>query len=122
MSARSDVRRDADLWAIEREFWLGGADVYESRVAPDALFVLPGRIGTLTRSQTIDVIRRSPRWEEVAFESVHTIRPRMEVALLSYEGIGQRDGSKTVYRARCASMYVDKGGRWMLIFHQQTPL
>ena len=49
MNARSDVRRDADLWAIEREFWLGGADVYESPVAPDALFVLPGPIGTLTR-------------------------------------------------------------------------
>ena len=122
MNARSDVRRDADLWAIEREFWLGGAEVYESGVAPEALFVLPGPIGTLTRSQTIDVIRGSPRWDEVAFESVHTIRPRIDVALLSYEGIGQRDGGKTVYRARCSSMYVETGGRWLLIFHQQTPL
>ena len=113
---------DADLWALEREFWLGGADVCWNRVAPEALIVFPGPKGTLTRSQAIDVIRHSPRWNEVAFESTNTIRPTTNVALLAYEAICQRDVGKGAYRARCSSMYTNKDGRWMLIFHQQTSL
>ena len=112
---------DAGLWALERQFWLGGAEACWSRVAPDAVIVLPGPKGALTRAQTIDVIRHSPHWNEIAFESTNTIRPMTEVVLLAYEAIGHHEGRKGAYRARCCSMYVNKGGTWLMIFHQQTP-
>ncbi|HET9448627.1 MAG TPA: hypothetical protein VFO35_20310 [Steroidobacteraceae bacterium] len=121
MNDRAALCTDADLWAMEREFWLGGADVYEARVAPEALLVLPDPAGTLMRSQTIEAIRQSPRWEEVEFESAHTVWPTADLVLLAYAAVGRRDRGRTTYRARCSSMYVEKGGLWMLIFHQQTP-
>lgn len=121
MSERNELIHDADLWAIESDFWLGGVESYERRVAPEAVLMLPGPKATLTRSQTIEVIRNSPRWNEIAFESTQTIRPTLNVALLAYEAIGHCDGAQRAYRARCSSLYVEREGRWELILHQQTP-
>ncbi len=114
---------EAEAASIERAFWLAGADVYERRLAPEAIMVLPGSAGILTRAATIEAIRQSPRWDDVSFESLQITRPARNVVLLAYEGTGERDGGKTAYRARCSSMYVENGeGEWLLAFHQQTPL
>jgi hypothetical protein len=121
MNERRELRHGTDLWAIEKDLWLGGVEVYESRVAQEAVLMLPGPKGMLTRSQTIDAIRHSPRWDKVVFQSIQTIHPANNVVLLVYEAIGHRPGESQAYRARCSSLYVDEGERWMLTFHQQTP-
>ena len=114
---------EAEVRAIERSFWLEGPEVYERLLAPDAIVVLPGSAGILPRNAVIESIRRSPRWDDVSFESMQMTRPAPNVVLLAYEATGERDGGKDAYRARCGSMYVMNGaGEWMLAFHQQTSL
>jgi hypothetical protein len=114
---------EADVWRIERALWLEGAAVYEQRLAPEAIMVMPGAAGVLTRAATIEAIQQSPRWTDVAFESMRLLRPAANVLLLIYEATAERDGGKSAYRARCSSMYLDPGdGQWKLALHQQTPL
>lgn len=48
------------LWALEREFWLGGADVYCRHLADESLMVFPGMV--LTKAQTVESIAAGPRW------------------------------------------------------------
>jgi hypothetical protein len=65
MSGLGDAMEDvvSKLWALEREFWLGGADVYRRHVADEALMVFPGMV--LTKSQTVESI--AARWTAVSF-------------------------------------------------------
>ena len=47
-------------------------------------------------------------------------RPAEGVVVLSYAGVGQRDG-ESPYHARCTSTYVADGQSMKLVQHQQTP-
>jgi hypothetical protein len=114
---------ETEAWKIERAFWLEGSAVYEHRLAPDALMVLPGSVGVLTRAATLEANRHSPRWSEVAFESMRMVRPAGNVLLLVYEATAEGDGGETAYRARCTSVYLEYGaGDWKLVLHQESPL
>ena len=114
---------EAEAWSIERECWLSGADAYERWLSAEAMVVLPGPTGVLSRAAAIDALRRVTRWNDVAFESARIMRPAPEVVRLAYDAIAERNAGAETYRARCRSTYVYQGGgQWMLIYHQQTPL
>jgi hypothetical protein len=114
---------EAEAWSIERECWLSGADAYERWLSAEAMVVLPGRTGVLSRAAAIDALSQLTRWNDVAFESARLLRPAPDVVRLTYDAIAERDAGAKTYRARCSSTYVDQGGgQWRLICHQQTPL
>jgi Domain of unknown function (DUF4440) len=110
------------LWSLEQKFWTGDAALYESRLAPTALMVLPDPAGILDREQAIESIRTAPRWAAVEFDDRREIRPAAQVVVLAYIARARRARDQTDYHARCSSTYVDDQGRWLLALHHQTVL
>jgi hypothetical protein len=49
---------DQMIWALEKNFWLGGADVYRRHLADEALMVFPGMVSTMP--QTVESITNGP--------------------------------------------------------------
>jgi hypothetical protein len=116
------VLNEAEAWDLERAFWLEGASLYEHRLAPEAVVVLPGAGGVLTRPATLQAIGQSRR-SEVSFESKRMLRPASNVVLLVYDATAEGARPKSDHGVRCSSMYLDPGdGQWKLALHQQTPL
>ena len=50
-----------------------------------------------------------------------TVRPTPQIAVIAYEASARR-GSDAPYRVAVSSGYVERGGKWKLAWHQQTPL
>jgi uncharacterized protein DUF4440 len=107
------------LWQIEKEFWLGGADVYRQRLADEALMVFPGMV--LTKPQTVDAIAAGPRWTSVEFSDQRLMRLAQDGVALIYRASGSRDGDAAPYSALVSSVYVRRNGEWRLALHQQSP-
>ncbi|HYG62790.1 MAG TPA: DUF4440 domain-containing protein [Thermoanaerobaculia bacterium] len=112
---------ERELWDLERQFWTGGAPIYEERLAPESLMVFPQPAGVLDRAATIAAIQQAPRWEDVRFSSQRIAFPGPQVAVLVYEATADRSAPDTEYAAQCSSTYVKLGGSWKLALHQQTP-
>ena len=110
-----------ELMALERAFWLGGAEVYEKDLAPQSLMVFPAPAGVLDRRKTIEAVAQAPRWKSAALSSTHVISPLPEVAILAYRVTADRGDGQPAYAALCSSTYVRVDGRWKLALHQQTP-
>ena len=66
---------EAALWRLEREFWLGGAEVYERSLAPGALMVLPPPAGVMDRDARIRSIREGARGSGVDFSARRPLSP-----------------------------------------------
>lgn len=90
---------EAEAWSIERECWLSGADAYERWLSAEAMVVLPGRTGVLSRAAAIDALSQLTRWNDVAFESARLLRPAPDVVRLTYDAIAERDAGAKTYRA-----------------------
>lgn len=108
---------DAILWPLERDFWLGGADVYRERLTDEALMVFPGLV--LTRAETIDAIASGPRWTSVSLDDRRVVPLTADAVALVYRASGSRDGA--TYSAEVSSVYVRRDGAWKLALHQQSP-
>ncbi|HEY8548469.1 MAG TPA: nuclear transport factor 2 family protein [Vicinamibacterales bacterium] len=110
---------DSALWDLERDFWLGGADVYRQHLADEALMVFPGMV--LDKPQTVESITASSRWTSVSFSDRRSIRLAPDVVALIYRATGSRDGAGATYDALVSSVYVRRHGGWKLALHQQSP-
>jgi hypothetical protein len=108
------------IWALERDFWLGGADVYRRHLADEALMVFPGMV--LTKPETIDAIANGPRWTSVSFADQRLVRLTPDTIALTYRASGSRAGQERPYSAFVSSVYVMRNGEWRLALHQQSPL
>jgi hypothetical protein len=109
---------DSTLWALERKFWLGGAEVYRRHLADEALMVFPGMV--LAKSQTLESIAAGPRWTSVSFSDQRLVRLTSEVAVLSYRASGVREHEPSAYSALVNSVYVRRDREWQLALHQQS--
>jgi hypothetical protein len=109
---------DSTLWQIEKDFWLGGADVYRQHLADDALMIFPGMV--LTKPRTLDSIAATTRWTSVEFSDQRLIQLAPDAVGLIYRAAGSRDGDPP-YSALVSSVYVRRGDVWRLALHQQTP-
>ena len=107
-----------DLWTLEHRFWLDGAPLYRERLAADSAMAFAGA-GIMGRAAIIEGIANGPRWQDVTLADRHDIR-RNGLAIIAYSAIARREDGEP-YRALCSSTYIDQGGTWMLLFHQQTP-
>jgi hypothetical protein len=108
------------IWALEREFWLGGADVYRRHLADEALMVFPGMV--LTKPQTVDAIANGRRWTSVSFADQRLVRFTRDTVALIYRASGSRAGQEPPYSALISSVYVMRDDEWRLALHQQSPL
>lgn len=113
------MRPSEDLEAIERGFWLRGAEAFRERMLEDAVMVFPLPTGILTGAAILDGLEGAPRWEAVELRDVET-RLVGDTAILAYRAAARR-GDAPPYRALCLSVHVTLGRVWRLAAHQQTP-
>jgi hypothetical protein len=112
---------DSEFWEVERELWLGGADVFRRWVAHECLMVFPHPVGILSGPTVVESIGASSRWETVGFDERAIRRTGTDVAVLAYLAEATRPEGDP-YRAYCSSTYVQQAGDWWLVQHQQTPV
>jgi hypothetical protein len=105
---------------MEERFWLDGAEAARTRIADDAVMIFPYPTGILQGEATLEGMKGAPRWRTVRMDD-RVFTRRGDVAVLAYRVSAEREGDP-IYRALCASTYVDDGGTWRLVSHQQTPL
>ena len=109
---------EATLLSIESALAAGGADAYRQHLAGEALVVVPGLV--LDREATIEAIAASPGWDAATMDDARTLRLGDDVVAITYRFDGRRGDE--AYVALLSSVYVSREGRWLLAFHQQTPL
>jgi hypothetical protein len=110
-----------DLLALEAGFWTGDADFYRQNLADPCLVVFTQMAGLFSREEIAGSIQGEGRWSKVEIDAKGMLRPRPDVAILSYEAHALRESGEA-YAALVSSAYVRTDGAWKLAFHQQTPL
>lgn len=112
----------SNLLDVEREFWQAAGDrsFYESAFADDGVMAFD--IGIMAKGEVLDAVGASGAWEEFAIDDPHLIQISPDVASLTYTATARALGQDATYRAVVSSVYVSRGGRWVLVLHQQTPM
>lgn len=112
---------DNRIWEFERELWLGGGDVYETRVAKDCIMALPAEPYLFDHGAATRAVEATPRWSEVDFADTRVSRPEEGLIIIGYRVRARRDDKD--YRALCTSTLQRLGHEeWVVVQHQQTPL
>lgn len=110
---------------IERKLWTNDAAFYKDNLAEDCLLVFP-ETGVISRDVAVDAIRKENedgrRWAEVEFDEMRSVRLADTVALLNYRVTARWEHEKSPITAVASSLYIRRDDRWMLTFHQQSPL
>ncbi len=110
---------DDELLALERKFWIEGADFYRENLDEQRLVVIPELAGLKTREEVAASVAQMPRWLDVAPDAKAAHRPDRGTAILTYQANARRNHG-TRYRALVNSLYVERVGGWKMAFHQQT--
>jgi len=110
---------DAELLALERNFWTGDAPFYAQHLSDDATMVFPAPTGVLRREQIVAKVAQTPRWRAVRFHDPFIARPSASVAVLTYQAEAMR-GDQPPYTAQVTSVYTLAADGWRLAFHQQS--
>jgi hypothetical protein len=107
---------------LEAEFWeaAGDPDFYRANFADDGLMALP--VGIMTKPEVVAVMDGAPEWERFSIEDPRYVEVGDDVAALVYATVASGPGADEEYRALITSVYVNRGGDWMLVLHQQTPV
>lgn len=109
------------FWEMEKGFWTGGAEYFESELAEDAVMILPEPHFILDRAQAIEQIKHTARWTDLKISHKQYRRPADDCRVLVYQVAAHRvDG--TPYKALCTSVYARVKFEFVMICHQQTPV
>ncbi|MGD9711004.1 MAG: nuclear transport factor 2 family protein [Thermomicrobiales bacterium] len=111
------------LLAIERRFWDAPPNtaVYQEAFADAGLMVLPMEDGILDKSQVIESVRLSSAWTSYELSNVQLLHMSAGCEALIYQARAERSG-QVAYRALITSIYRETEERWIMVFHQQTPM
>ena len=116
---------EKELVVIERSLWTNDADVYAANLTKEAVLVF-AETGVIRRDVAIEAIRQENaegrRWASVQFDNVLCLPVAEGAALLNYRVTARWEHESSPVFADASSLYVNVGGRWKLIFHQQTPV
>jgi hypothetical protein len=82
--------------------------------------IFPYPAGILQGEAGVAGMAAAPRWRTVRMDDRVCSR-KGSVAVLAYRVSAER-AEDPIYRALCASTYLDDGGDWRLVSHQQTPV
>jgi Domain of unknown function (DUF4440) len=110
------------LVSLEERFWeaAGDPDFYREHFADDGLMALP--VGLMTKPQVVQAMESASEWSDYTIDDLRWVDVGDDVAALVYTTTAKRDDSDGTYRAAVTSVYVNRGGEWQLVLHQQTPL
>lgn len=113
-----------DLVALEREGWQAlaegrGGAYYRDNLADDALMAFS--FGVLGRGAAIEAMEQAPPWATFELVDPRVVELTDGSGVVVYRANAQRAGEEP-YSAVISSTFVRRDGRWLLAFHQQTPV
>lgn len=116
------------LSPVELEFrqwqvWTSGdaAEFYAAVMADDAVFAVPSPHATLTRQVALNAVAGAPAIETYQILEFHERQLGADAHLVFYEMYQKRVGLAGIYAA-ISTTYVRRADRWLMQYHQQTPL
>lgn len=111
-------REQGVLWHMEEHFWTSGADNARATTATNAVMVFPYPPGILQGDQIWTHLQQRTGWRSVSMAERRVTRCR-DIAILTYR-ISAEKPDVPIYKALCASTYLNDDDRWLRISHQQT--
>ena len=111
-------REKDTLWEMEEHFWTGGADNARATTASNAVMIFPYPPGILQGEQIWVSLRERTGWRSVAMSERRVMRSG-EIAILTYR-VSAEKPDVPIFKALCASTYLDDDDRWLRLSHQQT--
>ena len=106
------------LWDMEEHFWTSGADSARATTAGNAVMVVPFPPGILQGDQIWAHLRHRSGWRSVVMAERRVMRCR-DIAILTYR-VSAEKSEVPIYKALCASTYLNDEDTWLRISHQQT--
>ncbi|CAM4081524.1 nuclear transport factor 2 family protein [Nocardia ninae] len=118
----------ADLGPAEIEFlqWRAlsageGAEFYDSVLADDAVLAVPSPHASLSRQIALNAVAGAPAIETYQILEFHERPLGADAHIVFYEMYQKRVGLDGIYAA-ISTVYIKRDNRWLMQYHQQTPL
>ncbi|RYG89430.1 hypothetical protein EU803_16995 [Loktanella sp. IMCC34160] len=105
---------------MEEHFWTGGADNARATTASNAVMVFPHPPGILQGEQIWNHLRDRTGWRTIVMSERRITRCR-DIAILTYRASAEKP-ELPIYKALCASTYLNDDDKWLRISHQQTAM
>ncbi len=126
MSAKEPMTNlEATLWDLEKRQWQAlttvqtAIDFYSEFLTEDSLMAVPYGIGD--RETVLQAMEDSPVIVESQLRDPQVIKLTDDSGLVVYSMTQCRQGMEPFDAAICTG-YVRRDGRWLMAYHQQTPL
>ena len=113
-------REQGVLWDMEEHFWTSGADNARATTASNAVMVFPYPPGILQGDQIWTHLRQRTGWRSVVMAE-RRVTPGRDMAILTYR-VSAEKPDVPIYKALCASTYINDDDAWQRISHQQTAM
>ena len=115
----SPVELELRQWQV----WSSGGalEFYAAVMADDAVFAVPSPHATLTRQVALNAVAGAPLVETYQILEFHERELGADAHLVFYEMYQKRVGLAGTYAA-ISTTYVKRADRWLMQYHQQTPL
>jgi hypothetical protein len=107
----------------ERKIWEAfkarDADVVNDLLADDATLVSPD--GRFTKSEFLQMVSQFPEIPSYSIDRPMIVSPSKDVAILSYRSTyTMKEPEARTYSAFQTTIWVNRGGKWVAIFNQET--
>jgi len=117
-AGRLSPREQDVLWDMEEHFWTSGADNARATTANNAIMIFPYPPGILQGDQIWTHLKQSTVWRSVVMAERRVMRCH-DIAILTYR-VSAEKADVSIYKALCASTYLNDDDTWLRISHQQT--
>ena len=108
------------LWDMEELFWTGGADNARATTATNAVMIFPYPPGILQGDRIWTHLSQRTGWRSVVMTERRETRSR-DIVVLTYR-VSAEKPDVPIYKALCASTYLNDDQRWVRLSHQQTTM
>lgn len=106
------------LWEMEEHFWTSGADSARSTTSTQAVMIFAYPPGILQGDQIWSHLHERTGWRTVAMSERRVTRCG-DILILTYLASAEKP-DVPIYKALCASTYLQDEDTWLRISHQQT--
>jgi len=109
------------LLHLESQFWgaAGNREFYDAHFADDGLMAFT--VGIMTKPQVLAAMAGAPSWSSFTVDDPRYVEVGDDVAAIVYATEAENERGEE-HRAVVTSVYVNRGGEWILVLHQQTPI